>query len=303
MRRYLYTVCNTRSEATTSWNYRVDDWRRACHRFRKNRLSVVGLSIIVAVVIIAVFADVLSPFPEDSAGAIHFEKRFQSPSLAHPFGTDEAGRDVLSRTMYGIRISLYSSLAIQGLVVVVGVMLGMTAGYVGGMVSSIIMRTSDVFISVPPLALALVATTSFRPSLEIAMMAVSLAWWPWMARVVYGQVLKIKEEQFIEASLQLGKGPLQTMLEDVFPNCVSVITVKGTLDMGFVILFTASLSFLGLGAQPPIPELGSMISTGRKYLPEYWWLSVFPGLFIFLSVLGFSLLGDGLRDLFDVEID
>ena len=298
-----YHIINKFKKTNNNQYHILYYWKRGFHRFKRNPLSLIGLIIILILSFMAIFADHISPFPEDSKGAVNFKKRFQPPSSEHLFGTDEAGRDVLSRTIYGARISLFTSILIQILVTIIGVFLGMTAGYFGGLVGSIIMRTSDVFISIPPLILAMIATTEFKPSLGIGMIAVCLAWWPWKTRLIYSLVLKIKEEQFIEASHIIGKNPLRIIFQDILPNLTSVIFVKSTLDMAFVILSTSSLSFLGLGAQPPIPEWGTIISSGRKYLPDYWWVSTFPGIFIFLAVLGFCLVGDGLRDLFDVEVE
>ncbi len=284
-------------------SYRLEDWKRGIHRFRKNPLSIFGLAVIVVLAVMALAADIISPYPEDAYGAVQFERRFQPPSPSYPFGTDEAGRDVLTRIIFGTRISLAAAVLIQAYVTVAATTLGLIAGYVGGRVSSIVMRTADIFMSIPPLLLALVAASAFQPDLGTVILAVSLAWWPWKTRVVYSVVLSLREEQFVEASRLIGRGRLSIMFKDVLPHVIPVVVVKATLDMGFVILFISSLSFLGIGVQEPTPDWGMMISLGRKYLPEFWWLSTFPGLFIFAAVMAFSLLGDGLRDLLDVQLE
>lgn len=283
--------------------YRLEGWKRATSRFRRNPLSTTGLVIVIGLVLMGLLADYFAPYPMDAKGRVDFINKLLPPSLEHPFGTDEAGRDVLSRIMFGARIDISSAVTVQLLVTFVGVVLGMVAGYVGGKTNVIIMRTADVFITIPPLVLALAATTAFTPDITTAILAVTIAWWPWYARLVQSVVLSVKEEQFIEASRAIGKSPLSIVFGDIFPNIVSVVTVKFTLDIGFVILFMASLSFLGLGVQPPTPAWGTMISEGKSYLPERWWMSAFPGIFILLAVIGFSLLGDGLRDAFDVQLE
>jgi peptide/nickel transport system permease protein len=280
----------------------VGGWKEALYRFRRNPLSLSGLVIVAALVIMGLVANYLAPYPQDALGAVNFANKLQGPSTLHWFGTDEVGRDVLSRIMFGARIDLASAVVVQVVVGFVGVTLGMLAGYAGGKVNLLIMRAADIFISIPPLVLALVATTAFKPDLTTAMLAVTIAWWPWMARVVQSAVLSVKEEQYIEASRAVGKSPFGIIFNDIFPNIVSVITVKMTLDIGTVILFMASLSFLGLGVQPPTPAWGTMITEGRAYLPEAWWMSTFPGIFILLAVIGFNLLGDGLRDALDVQL-
>lgn len=272
------------------------------YRFRKNKLSIVGLIIVFAMCFMALFADFIAPYPEDAKGATNFPKKFQPPSLEHPFGTDAAGRDILSRVIFGSRISLISAVTVQIMVVTIGLLTGTIAAYVGGWVNAIIMRIADIFLIIPPLALAMVAIATFEPSMEIAILAVALAWWPWYTRLVQGEVLSIKQELFVESSRAMGKSSLRLIYEDILPNLRSVILVKATLDIGFIVIFTSSLSFLGLGARPPTPAWGTMISIGRKFLPDIWWPSTFPGLFIFITVLGFILLGDGLRDVFDVKI-
>lgn len=276
---------------------------RAVYRFRKNLLSLAGLGIILTMVLIAIFAPLIAPYPEDASGAVDFENAFQSPSSEHLLGTDEAGRDMLSRVFFGARLSLLLGVIVLSVATGVGVPLGLFAGYLGGMIETVIMRTTDVFLSIPPIVLPLVICALLEPSLETSMFAISFSWWPWFTRLVYGETLSIKEEDFVEVSRSLGASSLYVMFREILPNMTSPVIVKVSLDMGFAILVGAALAFLGLGAQPPTPEWGTMATVGRTYLPEAWWLTAFPGLAIFVTVLGFNLLGDGLRDFFDVQVE
>lgn len=282
---------------------RAEEWRKVWFRFRQSTLSVVGLGIVALIVIAAVLAPLIAPHPQHAGSVVNFEASLKPPSRMYIMGTDDAGRDIFSRTLFGARISMVLGVVVLAIAVLVGVPLGLVAGYWGGRLGNAIMRVTDVFLAVPPIALALAVTVALRPNLTNAMLAIAFAWWPWYTRLVYGQVLSIREEQFVEASRSMGAGPLRIAFREILPNAWSPILVKMTLDMGFVILTATGLSFLGLGAQPPTPEWGTMIAEGRGYLPGYWWASTFPGLAIFLAVMGFNLLGDGLRDVFDVQIE
>lgn len=282
---------------------RAEEWRKVWFRFRQSTLSVMGLGIVALIVIAAALAPFIAPYPKHAGSVVNFEASLKPPSRVYIMGTDDAGRDIFSRTVFGARISMVLGVIVLAIAVSVGVPLGLVAGYWGGRLGNAIMRVTDVFLAVPPIALALAVTVALRPNLTNAMLAIAFAWWPWYTRLVYGQVLSLREEQFVEASRSMGAGPLRTAFHEVLPNVRSPILVKLTLDMGFVILTATGLSFLGLGAQPPTPEWGTMIAEGRGYLPGYWWASTFPGLAIFLAVMGFNLLGDGLRDVFDVHIE
>ncbi|MDQ7820887.1 MAG: ABC transporter permease [Armatimonadota bacterium] len=282
---------------------RADEWRKMWARFRQSSLSLVGAGIVAAVVAGAIFAPVLAPYPRHAGVFVDFDHALRPPSARNWLGTDDAGRDILSRILFGARISLALGVAVLALAVAVGVPLGVVAGYFGGRVGDVIMRVTDVFLAVPPIALALAVTAALRPTLTTAMVAIAFAWWPWYTRLVYGQVLSLREQQFVEASRAVGASAWRIAFREILPNTWSPVIVKATLDMGFVILTASGLSFLGLGAQPPTPEWGTMIAEGRNYLPGAWWAATFPGLAIFLTVLGFNLLGDGLRDVFDVEIE
>ncbi|KGR79016.1 ABC transporter permease [Ureibacillus manganicus] len=280
------------------------DYKRAWYKLKKSKLSLVGLFIVVGVIFMAIFAPWIVPYPADATGAtIAFDKMNQPPSLEHFFGTDEIGRDIFSRVVYGARISLMLGILVLAIAIGIGVPLGLIAGIWGGKIGALIMRITDIFLAIPSLVLALAVAAILEPTLINIMIAISFGWWPWFTRLVYGEVLSLKDEQFVLASEGLGASKWRIAFIEVLPNCTSTIIVKATLDMGFVILTGASLGFLGLGAQPPTPEWGTMIAEGRVYLPEMWWQATFPGFAILVTVLGFNLLGDGLRDVFDVRLD
>ncbi|AFK21029.1 ABC transporter permease (plasmid) [Haloferax mediterranei ATCC 33500] len=285
---------------------RFEDFGRLRYRFRQNPMSLVGLGIILGLIFLAILAPWVAPYPNDAAyqgeAAVHFDQRFESPSLSHPFGTDQAGRDIFSRVLFGTRLSLQIGLVVLAVAVSIGVTVGLVGGYVGGAVGMFLMRVTDVFLSVPPLVLALGVSVALEPSLTNSMLAIAAVWWPWYARLTYGEVLSVKKETFVEASRGIGASTPRTIFREILPNVLAPITVKISLDMGYAILVASALGFLGLGAQPPTPEWGTMVSQGRNYLPAQWWFSTFPGLAIFLTVLGFNFLGDGLRDMFDVEV-
>ncbi|MDR5684447.1 MAG: ABC transporter permease [Armatimonadota bacterium] len=276
---------------------RADALGRGWYRFSRNVLSVAGLAIVTSIIFAAIFAPYVAPYPHHAAAYVDFSSASQPPSWQHPFGTDRVGRDVLSRVVFGYRSALLMGIVVLALVVPVGVFLGLVAGYLrGSFLDAVIMRTTDVFLSVPPLVLALAMTSLLAPTLLNAMIAVSLMWWPWYTRLVYGMASSLRNEFFVQAAELTGAGRAHILFRELLPNCVSPILTKMTLDMGWVILIGAALSFVGLGEQPPRPALGTMVSEGARYLPDLWWLSLFPGLAIMVVVLGFNLLGDGIRD-------
>lgn len=276
--------------------------RRAVGRFSENKLAMIGTGMLLVVVIAALFPSYLAPAP-DAVDTTNFGERLEPPSAEHPFGTDDAGRDVLSRVIFGARISLLLSVVVISIAVVIGTTIGMIAGYLGGVERTVIMRGVDVLLAVPPLVMALAVTSVLSPSLWNAMLAITFAWWTWYARVVQGEVLSVKEEGFVEATHAMGARWYDIAFKEILPNIVTPLTVKATLDMGSVILVGAALAFIGVGAQPPQPSWGLMIAQGREYITQQWWLATFPGLAISWTVLGFNLLGDGLRDVLDVEVE
>ncbi|MFP4589534.1 MAG: ABC transporter permease [Candidatus Bipolaricaulota bacterium] len=294
---------NDIEERSTEISKRKTGLQRALYRFFHSPLSVIGLLIILFIAAVAVFAPYLAPYPGDAGDAINFGRSFKPPSAEHPFGTDEVGRDIFSRVIFGSRLSLKVGGVVLFIAITVGIPLGLIAAYMGGITETIIMRLADVFLSIPPLVLALAVAAVFKPSLTNSMIAISFTWWPWYVRLAYGEGLSIKEEDFVEVSESVGASKFHVMFREILPNMASALLVKGTLDMGYAILMGASLGFLGVGAQPPTPAWGTMISLGRRHLSQAWWLATFPGIAIFLTVLGFNLLGDGLRDFFDVEVE
>jgi peptide/nickel transport system permease protein len=217
-------------------------------------------------------------------------------------GTDNVGRDIFSRVIFGYRVSLGLVIGVLGVAVPFGVILGLIAGYFGGWIETIIMRFTDVMLALPPLAMALAITAVLSPNLINAMVAITLLWWTWHTRLIYRIVKSQMNEDYVEAALVAGASHTHILFKELLPNCFSAVAVKISLDAGFVILFGAALSFLGLGVQPPTPDLGTMVATGSEYMPEMWWQAVMPGLAILYAILGFNLLGDGLRDMLDVEL-
>ena len=263
--------------------------------------TIVGLCLIGLLIGMAIFGPWIAPYPED-ADSVNFRIAFEPPSRAHLFGTDEAGRDVLSRIILGSRISLTVGVLVLVIAVGVGVPVGLVAGYRGGATQATLMRISDVFLSFPPLVLALAVSAFLPRNIFTSVIAISIVWWPWYARLIEGLTLSLKQEPFVAASRSLGASALYVSFREILPNLWSVIVVKASLDVGHAILIAAALGFLGLGVQPPTPEWGTMAASGRAYLPGIWWITTFSGMAIFVAVLAFNLLGDGLRDALDVEL-
>lgn len=290
------------STMNPSQNRWMDSMGRSWHKFSRNPLSILGLATVLFVLFLAVFAPWVAPHPAHAGAFVDFVNASQPPSLKHPFGTDVVGRDILSRVFFGFRFSISMGVIVLLLVVPPGVLLGLLAGYnQGTWIETVVMRITDIFLAVPPLVLALAITSVLTPNLFNAMIAVSLMWWPWYTRLVYGLASTLRHEFFVPSAEAIGASKAHILLREILPNCVSPIFTKMSLDMGWVILLGSSLSFVGLGVQPPKPGLGTMVADGAKYLPEQWWISVFPALAIVIIVLGFNLLGDGLRDMFAAE--
>lgn len=273
----------------------------AWYRFSRNPSALIGSAIVISVFVAAIFAPYLATSPQSAGAHVDFVNRHSPPSWEFLFGTDNVGRDIFSRVLYGYRVSLGLVVGVLGVAVPFGVVLGLAAGYFGGRVEFVIMRFTDIMLAIPPLAMALAITAVLSPNLINAMIAISVLWWTWHTRLIYSITRTLKTQEFVEAAEILGASKFHILFRELLPNCVSAISVKATLDAGFVILIGASLSFLGLGVQPPTPDLGTMVATGADYLPDRWWQSVLPGTAILFAILGFNLLGDGLRDMFDVE--
>ena len=274
----------------------------AFYRFKSNPLALIGGFIVISVTFVAIFAPYLAPSPESAGSFVDFRNRHAPPSWQNPMGTDNVGRDILSRVIFGYRVSLGLVIGVLGIAVPFGVILGLIAGYFGGWIETIIMRFTDVMLALPPLAMALAITAVLSPNLINAMVAITLLWWTWHTRLIYRIVKSQMNEDYVEAALVAGASHTHILFKELLPNCFSAVAVKISLDAGFVILFGAALSFLGLGVQPPTPDLGTMVATGSEYMPEMWWQAVMPGLAILYAILGFNLLGDGLRDMLDVEL-
>ncbi|MEH7123018.1 nickel transporter permease [Bacillus sp. JJ1503] len=267
--------------------------------FKMNKLAGVGFFIILFLVAIAVLAPVIVPYPGDIASESHLEKKFLPPSSEHLFGTDELGRDLFSRVLYGARISFQIGLIAIGLAVAIGLPLGLIAGYFGKWIDETIMRICDIFLSFPPLLLSIAIAALLGPSITNMMIAIAISWWPWYTRLIRGQVISLRERGFVEAAKAMGVPSWTVIIRHILPNSLAPIIVQISMDFGSIILTAASLSFLGLGAQPPQPEWGLLINIGKNFFLTNWWYVTFPGLFIFITVMAFNLFGDGLRDYLD----
>lgn len=265
-------------------------------QFTQNKLAVLGLVIIVALIVIALFAGTIA---SSDPIATDFANRLQPPSWLNLFGTDEAGRDIFSRIVWGARLTLY----IVGLVAIIaapiGIVVGTVAGYTGGVLDTVLMRITDIFLAFPKLILALAFVAALGPGIENAIIAIAITSWPPYARIARAETMTIRNSDFIRVVQQQGAGPLRIIVRHIMPLCLSSLIVRVTLDMAGIILTAAGLGFLGLGAQPPSPEWGAMTSSGRAYILDHWWLITVPGSAIFVVSLAFNLLGDGLREVLD----
>lgn len=262
----------------------------------RSPLGFVGILLVISVILAAILADKIAPYDPYK---IDLSRRLQPPSWRNVFGTDELGRDILSRVLFGARISLQAAFVIIGISAGLGSAIGVLAGLSGGSIDDIVMRLTDAFLAFPYLIFAMLVSAVLGPSLYNAMLAISVTWWPWYARLARGQVLYIKNQLYMEAAKAIGVSGVRLFTRYLFRNAFSPIIVQATLDVGYAILLSSSLSFIGLGAQPPLPEWGRMVADGRQYLLSYWWVPLFPGLAIFVTVLGFNLIGDVIRDFAD----
>ena len=284
------------------YSSRSREYLRGLSLIYKNPLTALGLGIVFILIVTVLFAPFLAPYPDQGRGLSNLTERLRSPSIKHPLGTDNLGRDILSRIIFGARISLKAALVVIVIVLAIGVPLGLIAGFFGGKVDDIIMRFADMILAFPSLLLAIAIVASLGPSLINALIAVSLPWWPWYTRLMRSQVLSIKEMQFVESARAIGVSRWRIMFRHILPNCLSPIIVQATLDMGYIILAIAGLGFLGLGTQPPAADWGVMVSDGREFFMIQWWISTFSGAAIFLTVLAFNLVGDGIREALDPKI-
>ena len=273
----------------------------ALSRLASDRSAALGFFLVAIVVLAAILAPWISTHPE-AVWDMNPVNRLKPPDRDWLFGTDRMGADIFSRVLFGARITLLIALVAVGASLMIGVPIGLWAGWSEWWIGEALMRISDVFLAVPQIVLAIAIAQTLGPSIENVILALSVTYWPWFARLVYAEVRALKRETFIEAAIALGVPPRRIVLQHVLPNVASPIIVRASIGMGFTILTAASLGFLGLGAPPPAPEWGRMISESREFLPEAWWYALAPGLAIFIVVMGFNLLGDGLRDVLDPRL-
>lgn len=268
-------------------------WRR----FSGNGLALVGLGIIVALVLLAIFADLIAPY-SPTVGDLK-NARLLPPGATHWFGTDDLGRDIFSRIVHGSRLTLFVVILVAVIAAPIGLLVGTVAGYAGGWIDAVLMRVTDIFLAFPKLILALAFVAALGPGIENAVIAIAITSWPPYARIARAETLTVRNSDYIAAVRLMGASPMRIVLRHIMPLCLSSLIVRVTLDMAGIILTAAGLGFLGLGAQPPLPEWGAMIASGRRFILDQWWVAGMPGLAILVVSLGFNLLGDGLRDALD----
>ena len=266
---------------------------------RRNPLLATGAGLSLLIVLAGVLAPLLAPHPADAYVATHPTQTLLQPSGLHPFGTDQLGRDVLTRVLYGARISPVIAFFVLLFSCLVGIPLGIVAGYFGGVIDDVLMRITDVFLAFPALLLALAFAAVLTPSIGNTTLAIALTWWPWYTRLIRGQAASVAGRQYVEAARALGVSHRRILLRHILPNSITPLIVQVSLDVSAVILTASALSFLGLGAQDPTPDWGLMVSQGQSYFTTQWWLVTFPGAAILLTAVAFNLLGDGLRDVLD----
>lgn len=275
--------------------YQQWDWATSVYG-RLDLSAKVSFWIVLALVVIAILAPEIAPYEPAQE---HYDRSLVGPSLQHPLGTDLTGRDILSRMIYGARISLFVGISAVTIAMAIGIPIGSIAGYVGGWTDEVLMRAMDILISFPALVIALALVGTLGASLQNVILVIGVVYSPQYARLIRGEVLSVKEEEYVEAARNTGLSNTKIVTKHVIPNSMAPVLVQATFHVATAILFEASLSFLGLGIQPPTATWGVMIADGRNYLPSEWWISTFPGIAIMIVVLAFNLLGDGLRDEFD----
>jgi len=276
---------------------RAPSWRIKALAFAsENKLFVFGALLLLLIILAAVFASWLAPYEPNK---IVFSQKLLAPSWAHWMGTDEFGRDILSRVLYGARTSLVIGVSVTLIAMLIGIPIGLVSGYFGGRVDTLLMRLSDVFLAFPPLLLPIAITAALGSGLANAMLALAVSWFPWYARIMRGAVVRVRSETYIQAARSMGVSHGRILLRHVLPNATTPVIVQGSMDFGYTILAAASLSFIGLGAKPPMIEWGLMAAASRSQLLENPWTVLFPGVAIFVLVLAVNLVGDGLRDVLD----
>ncbi|VVQ16717.1 putative D,D-dipeptide transport system permease protein DdpC [Pseudomonas fluorescens] len=276
---------------------RAPSWRIKALAFASdNKLFVFGALLLLLIILAAVFAPWLAPYEPNK---IVFSQKLLAPNWAHWMGTDEFGRDILSRVLYGARTSLIIGVSVTLIAMLIGIPIGLVSGYFGGRVDTLLMRFSDVFLAFPPLLLPIAITAALGSGLANAMLALAVSWFPWYARIMRGAVVRVRSETYIHAARSMGVSHSRILLRHVLPNATTPVIVQGSMDFGYTILAAASLSFIGLGAKPPMIEWGLMAAASRSQLLENPWTVLFPGVAIFVLVLAVNLVGDGLRDVLD----
>ncbi len=265
----------------------------------RDPLSLFSTLVIAVFIFVALFAYQVAPNPEEGQGKTHAANTLLPPSADHPFGTDKLGRDILSRVIMGSRPALMIPIGVVLFAVFIGAPLGALAGYKGGWIDEVIMRITDLFLAFPSLLLAMAIASALGRGWEKAALALIISWWPWYTRIARGVTISLKGRYFVEAAQAIGVSDTLIIFRHILPNTISPILVQATVDLGTVILAMGGLAFLGLGTQPPFPDWGLMISDGRTYVLDQWWIATFPGIAIFVIVLAFNLIGDTLRDVFD----
>lgn len=264
--------------------------------FKRDKIAVISLIFSLLMVAVAVFSPWIAPYPNEGQGEPNIINRLKPPSSEHLFGTGVLGRDVFSRVIYGARVGMIAAFSIVGISVIIGTILGGLAGYFGGWVDELIMRITDIFLAFPPLLLAMMVATVLDPSLVNAVIAITIAWWPWYTRLARAQALSVRERDFVKAAWGMGVNDVTILGRHIVPNIITPILVQGTLDLGLAIIYVSGLSFLGLGVPPPTADWGAMIAEGRIYIQNgRWWIATFPGLALFLTIMAFNLLGDGIH--------
>jgi len=289
------------SKPQTAWSARFTEYGLMARALRRDRLALISLAIILFFVAGAIFAPWLAPYPDQGMGKANLGEKLDPPSSAHLLGTDDLGRDLLSRILLGSRPSLSIGLFVVGLAMLIGTPLGAIAGYFGGWIDQAIMRITDIFLSFPSLLLAITISAALGASFFNAMLSISLTWWPWYTRLARAQTVSLKEQTFVEASRAIGVPGFTIIRRHIIPNVLTPALVQATMDIGSAILMGAALSFVGLGVQLPRPDWGNMLNVARLYFNDGPWFAIFPGLAILLIAMCFNLLGDGVRDVLDPQ--
>ncbi len=290
-------MSNPADTNTESQNMRTS--RHVFNVILRDPLALISTVIILLFILIAIFAPLVAPYPEQGQGRTNAADTMHPPSANYLMGADRLGRDILSRIIYGARPALVIPIGVVLFAVVIGAPLGALAGYKGGWVDDVIMRITDLFLAFPSLLLAMAIAASIGRGLDKAAIALVVSWWPWYTRIARGVAVSLREQYFVEAAQAIGVHDTVIIFRHILPNTLSPILVQATVDLGTVILAMGGLAFIGLGTQPPSPDWGLMISEGRTFILDQWWISTYPGIAIFIIVLAFNLLGDTLRDIFD----